>query len=227
LAVAPGFAKAAPHVEHAAAHAEHGGAEAEHAPSFDDINWFYGWFGEREGVEPSVMFRPKGMPAPFGVWILDALILYGFLFRVAKRPVREALQHRKQNIMRGMEEAGRMKRDAERRLEEYEQKLATIDEEVGRVRREMREDAEAERTRILADARARRERMERDAHQLVEQELAAAREALSSELVTAAIKSATTALKARMGSEDQQRLAEEYLAGLAKKGPGLALRGRV
>ncbi len=230
LAVAPGTAQAAPHAEHATAHAEQAakqvehGSEAEHAPSFDDINWFYGWFGEREGVEPSIAFRPKGMPAPFAVFILDAIILYGFLFRVAKRPVSEALQHRKQNIMRGMEEAGRMKGDAERRLEEYERKLATIDEEVARVRREMREDAEAERNRILADARSRRERMERDAHQLVEQELAAAREGLSGELVQAAMKAAASALTAQLRPDDQQRLADEYLAGLGKAGP--ALRGR-
>lgn len=225
---------AQPKAEHATAHAEqaakqveHGSAEEEHAPTFDDINWIYGWFGEREGVEPSLAFRPKGMPAPFAVWILDALLLYGFLFRVAKKPVREALQHRKANIMRGMEEAGRMKRDAERRLEEYEKKLASIDEEVARIRREMREDAEAERQRILSDARGRRERMEREARQLVEQELAAAREDLTRELVAQAMKSATEALKQRMRPEDQERLGEEFLTGLASRGPSLALgRGR-
>lgn len=231
LAAFSAVASAEPNPEHQTAHQEsvHRGGHAargeEHTPSFDDINWFYGWLGERDGVEPSVLFRPKGMPAPFGVWILDALILYGFLFRISKKPLREALEHRKTNIMRGIDEAQRMKRDAERRLADYEKKLATIDEEVSRVRREMRDDAEAERTRILADARLRRERMEREARQLVEQELAAAREALSGELVAAAMKSATAALTARMRPEDQQRLGEEFLAGLAKTAPG-RLRGR-
>jgi F0F1-type ATP synthase membrane subunit b/b' len=209
--------------EPAVAQGEHGG-HAEHVPSFDDINWFYGWFGEREGVEPSLAFRPKGMPAPFGVWILDAVLLYGFLFRVAKQPVRKALEQRKANIMRGIDEAARMKREAEVRLKEYESKLALIDEEVARVRREMREDAEAERTRILADARARRERVERDAHQLVAQELAAARETLTQELIQTAMNSAAQALEQRMKAEDQERLAEEYLSKIAKAGP--ALRGR-
>jgi F-type H+-transporting ATPase subunit b len=224
---APIVAAAEPHSGHAAAGHGQAGGHAEHgAPSFDDINWIYGWLGEREDVEPSILFRPKGMPAPFAVWILDALILYGYLYRVSKKPLKEALQHRKANIMRGIEEAARMKHDAEKRLEEYEQKLATIDEEVSRVRREMREDADAERTRILADARARRERMEKEARQLVEQELAAAREELSDELIATALKSAAAALKERMRPEDQARLAEEFLAGLAKKGPALALRGR-
>jgi F0F1-type ATP synthase membrane subunit b/b' len=195
-----------------------------HAPTFDDINWIYGWFGERDGVEPSLAFRPKGMPAPFGIWILDALVLYGFIFRAAKKPLREALKNRKTNILRGMDEAARMKRDAERRLEEYEAKLERIEDEVERVRREMREGAEAERVRILAEARARRERMEKDAALLVQQELAAARDALRAEMVTSAISSAAATVKTRLKPDDQQRLADEYLAGLGRAGS--ALRGR-
>jgi len=228
LAVAPlTFAQAAsPHAEHGAhaghgAHAEHG---EDHAPTFDDINWIYGWLGERDGVEPSILFRPKGMPAPFGVWILDALLLYGFLISKAKKPVSEALKNRKANILRGMDEAARMKRDAEKRLGEYEEKLARIEDEVERVRREMRSGAEAERVRILEDARTRRARMEKDAELLVAQELTAARDELKRELVKAALSSAATSVKAQLKAEDQQRLADEYLAGLAKAGG--ALRGR-
>lgn len=231
LALAP-FALAQAASPHAApaAHGEHAapaahGAEAEHhAPTFDDINWIYGWLGERDGVEPSILFRPKGMPAPFGVWILDALLLYGYLIRIAKKPLSEALKNRKANILRGIDEAARMKRDAEKRLAEYEQKLARIEDEVERVRREMRAGAEAERVRILADARARRARMEKDAELLVQQELAAARDELKRELVTSAFASAKVAVQERLKPDDQQRLADEYLAGLSKAGG--ALRGR-
>ena len=208
----------------AEAPAEHAEQGHHHIPTLDDINWFYGWFGEREGVAPSLAFRPKGMPAPFGIWLLDAAVLYGFIFRFAKKPVREALKNRKATILRGMDEAARMKRDAERRLKEYEAKLERIEEEVERVRREMREGAEAERVRILADARARRERMEKDAQLLVQQELSAARDSLKAEMVTAAMSSAAAAVKSRLKADDQQRLADEYLAGLAKAGS--ALRGR-
>lgn len=198
---------------------------AHHVPHFSDINWFYGLFGEREGVEPSIAFRPTGMPAPFGAYILNAALLYGLLYRFAKKPVAEGLKTRKAKILKGMEEAARMKADAEKSLAEYEQKLASIDQEIERVRREMRAAGESERVRILADARARRERMERDARLLVEQELAATRETLAAELVKAAMKSATVALRERMTAGEQQRLADEFLTGLPKA--GAALRGRV
>jgi F-type H+-transporting ATPase subunit b len=130
--------------------------------------------------------------------------------------LKKALKDRKANIMRGIDEAQRMKRDAKKRLADYEAKLERIEEEVERVRQEMRTAAEAERVKILADARARRERMEKDAQLLVAQELAAARDALKAEMVTAAMGSAANAVKARLRADDQQRLADEYLTGLAK-----------
>ena len=204
--------------EHGAAEhgTEHGGDH--HVPTFQDINWFYGVLGEREGVEPGLIYRPKGMPAPFGAYLLNAAILYFILFRMFKKPVSDGLKARKSSILRGMDEAARMRKEAEARLADYEDKLEHVDDEIERVRREMRDAAETERARILSEARERRGRMERDARLLVEQELAATRELLSNELVSAAIRSAATELQSRLTSDDHRRLAEEYLAGIQEAG---------
>jgi F-type H+-transporting ATPase subunit b len=203
------------------AHAAHG---EHHVPTFDDINWFYGMFGEREGVEPSIMFRPKGMPAPFGAWLLNAALLYGVIIRYARKPLAEALKNRKTGILRGMNEAKRMRKDAESRLADYESKLEHIEDEIERVTKEMREAAATERLAVLKEARERRERMERDARLLIEQELAAAREGMKRELVSQALASATESLKTRLTDEDNSRLADEYLAGLKKAGGSLRVR---
>jgi F-type H+-transporting ATPase subunit b len=191
--------------------AEHGG---HHAPSLHDVNWYHGILFEREGAEPSLLFRQKGMPVPFLGYVLNAFVLYAILYRFAKKPVRDGLLKRKATIQRRMKEAAEHKADAQSRLDEYEEKLATIEREVERVRRDMREAGELERNRVLADARARRERLERDARLLVEQEFAAARDTLTSEMVQAALRSASDALKARVTPEDHARLANEYLVAL-------------
>jgi len=191
------------------------GHDAHHAPTLDDVNWYYGILLEKEGVEPSLLFRPKGMPVPFLSYVLNALVLYLVIYRFAKKPVSEGLAKRKANIERGMREAAELRANAETMLAEYEEKLDNIEKEVERVRRDMREAGELERARILSEARARRERMERDARLLVEQEFAAARETLSRELVQAALRSATDTLKARVTSADNARFADEYLARLA------------
>jgi F-type H+-transporting ATPase subunit b len=222
----------APVAEGASAASTHAGDEAEgheahgHAPpSLDEYNLYYGFLGERDDVEPSVLWRPKGTPVPFGALLLNSGILFFLLYRFGKKPVSDALKARKANLLKGMEEAAQMKKEAEARLADYEQKLATVDQEIERVRSEMRASGESERKRILAEAKEKRTRMERDAQVLITQELKAARENLLADMSRAALKSAETALKTKITAADQSRLAEEYLAGI--KGAASALRGKV
>jgi len=206
----------------AAAHGESGGHGeagpgegshgADHGPG--PINWYYGLLAETDDPEPSLLFRPKGMQPPLAAMLLNTAILFYVIYRFGNRPLSEALKKRKASIMQGMDDAARMKEDAADRLGEYEEKLAHIDEEIERLKREMREAGEAERARILAEATERRARVERDARLLIEQELKAARQELVREAVEGAIKSATEKLTKEIGMADHQRMAEEYLAAL-------------
>jgi len=224
-----GHGEHAAHGEHAngAAHEEEEGAEdhEHHVPKFEDYNFFYGFLGERDDVEPNILWRPTGTPIPFGAMLLNSAVLYWLLIRFAKKPIAEALKSRKANILRGMEEAGQMKKEAEERLAEYEQKLATVDQEIERVRQDMRAAGQSERKRILAEAKEKRVRMERDAQTLIAQELKSAREGLISEMSRAALRSAETTLRSKVTAADQIRLAEDYLAGI--KSAATALRGKV
>lgn len=209
---------------HESAHGE-GHGEHDHAPTFEDVNWVYGFLGEKEGVEPGLLWRPKGMPVPFGALLLNAAILYWLLIKFGKKPIGDALKARKLGIMKGMEDAAKMKAEAEASLAKYQKKLDDIDEEVARIKREAKEQGEAESARILSEAKERRARMERDARLLVEQELKAAREELLRETVRAAVKSAEATISAKVGEGDQQRLGDEFLASI--KASGAALRGRL
>lgn len=207
---------------HGEAHAE---GHGDHAPTFSDINWGYGFLGEKEGVEPSLLWRPKGMPVPFGALLLNAGILYWLIFKFGKKPIAEALKARQVGIMKGMEDAAKVKAEAEASLAKYQKQLDEIDEEVARIKREAKEQSEAESARIVSEAKERRARLERDARTLIEQELKAAREELLRETVRAAVKSAEASISAKIGESDQQRLGDEYLASI--KASGAALRGRL
>lgn len=224
--VAEGTAEHVEHGEHAAEGHGHEGAEHEHAPpTLDDYNLYYGFLGERDDVEPSILWRPKGTPVPFGAMLLNSGILFYLLYRFAKKPVSDGLKARKANLLKGMEEAAQMKKDAEESLASYEQKLANVDQEIERVRAEMRSSGESERKRILAEAKEKRVRMERDAQVLITQELKAAREGLLADMSRTALASAEIALKSKITAADQTRLAEEYLASI--KSAASVLRGKV
>ena len=119
-AAVPAFAAepASPHAEAVASVApvapEAEGAEdhEHHVPKFEEYNFFYGFLGERDDVEPSVLWRPKGTPVPFGAMLLNSAVLYYLLVRFAKKPIADALKSRKATILRGMEEAAQMKSEA-------------------------------------------------------------------------------------------------------------------
>lgn len=219
--LAPSAAFAQGEDEPAAGHAgpatqaprEHGGPAAEHE---EGINWYYGILSEKDGVEPSLLYRPKGMEPPLGAELFDAAILFYFLFRFAKQPLKDALRKRRASIMHGMQEAGRMKDDAAARLAEFENKLKHVDDDIERVKREMKEAGEAERTRVLAEAKEKRARMEREARTLIDQELKAVREMLLLETTRSAVKSAEEILAKQITPADQERLAGEYLASIGK-----------
>lgn len=239
LAAAGTFALPAFAEEPATEHGEHGGLAAHgsapeeegaedhehHVPKFEEYNFFYGFLGERDDVEPNLLWRPKGTPVPFGAMLLNSAVLYWLLVRFAKKPIADALKARKANILRGMEEAGKMKKESEERLAEYEQKLANLDQDIERIRQDMRSAGQSERKRILAEAKEKRARMERDAQTLIGQELKTAREGLLSEMSRAALRSAEITLRAKVTAADQNRLAEEYLAGI--KNAATVLRGKV
>ena len=213
----PGSELAAPgHDVEVGEHAE-GAHGAGHVPHFDDINWFYGFVGEKDDLdEPTLLFRRRGMPPPLGALLLNAALLFGLLYHYGRGPIAAALKRRRQNIMHGMDEAARMREEAEDRLEDYEDKLERIDEEIKRVKREMRELGKQERERILTEARERHARMERDARLVVEQEMKEAHELLLRETVRAAIRAAEERLAQQITPADQQRLADEYLGAVKR-----------
>ncbi len=181
----------------------------------ESVNWYYGFLGEKEELEePNLLWRQPGMPVPLAANFINTGILFFLLYYFGYGPVRDGLRRRREGIMQGMEEAAKMKAEAEQQLAHYEQKLGQVDAEIERVRREMREAAEAERQNILREAKARRARVEREAQLLITQELKAAREMLFQDAVRAAVQSAEHLVKEQLSQADHQRLTEEYLQSL-------------
>ena len=108
-----------------------------------------------------------------------------------------------------------MQAEATEQLRVYRSKLDNLDTEIARVRREMRESAEAERRKTLAEAAARRERLEQEARVIgIERELGALREQLTRETALAALESARQLLKLNVSTDDHRRLCDEYLQKL-------------
>jgi F-type H+-transporting ATPase subunit b len=107
-----------------------------------------------------------------------------------------------------------MKSEAEAKFAEYSKRIETMDEELARVREDMRKAGQGERDRLVKDASEKAERMHAEARFLVEQQMKQLKEELTREAIEAAIVAAETILRERTSAADQQRLAEEYLTKL-------------
>jgi len=221
---APGHGEAR-HPGEASQGAANHGEEAEEAPKFEDINWIYGFLGEEEGAEPSLLVRPKGMGTPFLATLINWGILVGLIVMMAKKQLPAALAKRKAQIVQGMEEAAKMLADSKVKLEEFDAKLTKIDSEIERIKSEMARAGELERERILAEAVERRVRMERDSHRLIETELEAARESLRRFVVEKALANAKQIILQKVQADDQSRFFDEALSSL-KTLPSRSLGGQ-
>lgn len=208
------WAEGGEHEAHAAEREDSAHEHEHHVPTWDEINWSHGFLGEKEGVEPSWKWRRPGTPVPMFAMFLNTAILFYLLGRFAGPALGKSLRKRKQELTEGMQQAARMKDEAHERLDEYEAKLAKIDDEIRAVKQQIREAGEGERDRVLRDASGRRARMEREARLLIDLELKAARELLFEEAAKSAVAAAREAIQNQITGSDEQRIQEEYLTSL-------------
>jgi F0F1-type ATP synthase membrane subunit b/b' len=177
----------------------------EEAPG--EINWFD--------------FRNKEQP-PFFAVVFNFALLAFLYYRFGKKPIGEALVKHRAHIVTEIEEAQRMKREAEKRAETYQAKLQDLEAELERTKLGLAEAGKGERERIVKEAEEKAARMQKDAAFMLEQEAKQVRLDLQREAVLSALEQAKEILKKRVTASDQERLAEEFLASLeppANKGP--------
>jgi F-type H+-transporting ATPase subunit b len=192
------------HGEHGAGehgeHGEHGGGHDGHA--LQPINW----------LDFSNTHQP-----PYAALLLNFALLVGLYYKVGKKPVAEGLKKRRESVAKEIEEAQRMKREAEERAKLYQAKLEKLEDELADARAALVAAGQGERDRIVKEAEEKAERMQRDAEFLVQQELKQMRVDLLRETVDIAVREAEELLKRRVTAADQERLAEDFLAELASK----------
>jgi F-type H+-transporting ATPase subunit b len=159
--------------------AEAAEGEEVHAPK--PINWTD--FSNHE--QPPLVFM-----------VLNFVVLLGIYYKFGKGPISEGLKSRRATIAREIEEAARMRKEAEDRAVKYQEKLSHLEAELKETRETLK-----------------------DATFLIEQELKQLRSELTREAVETAVVAAEELLKKRITGADQERLAEDYLSQLASRRP--------
>lgn len=149
----------------------------------------------------------QGTLVNFGALIL----LFAWVIRKKGNP---ALAERRKQVEAELEEAQRLRAEAEKRHMETATRLERLDQEMLEIRAEMIKAGEAERDRIVAQAEEKAARMRKDTNFLIEQQIKQLRKDLTKEAANAAVLAAQDLLQASTTDSDQDRLAEAYLERL-------------
>jgi F-type H+-transporting ATPase subunit b len=146
----------------------------------------------------------------FWASIVNFTLLVLILGKMGKQPLADFLATRRKAMEAAMQEAAVMKQKAEARYKEYNDRLATLDQELDKLRTDIERAAEEDKKRIVADAEENARRLKRETESLIDQYQRALGNTIRREMVEVAVSSAEARLRQVLTESDQQRLAQDF-----------------
>ena len=111
-----------------------------------------------------------------------------------------------------------MRAAAQARLEKQEKRLAALEHEIADIVAGVKQEAEAEKARLIAAAEDRARRIREEATFMIDQQVKEAEVLLRREAARAAVEAAERVVRANFGAADQQRLVDSFVADVAGNG---------
>jgi F0F1-type ATP synthase membrane subunit b/b' len=142
-------------------------------------------------------------------------ILIGVFVYLFKDKLNTFLRQRKAEVADALNEAAKLKAEAEAKHKEYTERMAKLDQELAQIKQDVIAAGLKERDRIMAEAEHKAARMRQEAQFLVEQQVKQLRSELAREAIDGAVAAAEALLLKTTTSYDQQRLAQDYLNALS------------
>lgn len=154
----------------------------------------------------------KGWVATDTYRVMNFTVLAVGLFLLLRKPAAQALNGRIQGIKDQLSDLEARKADAEKKLAEYNQKFATLEQEKDRIVSEYVQQGKEAKARILEEAKAAAAKLEAQAQKSIENEFNRAKAGLQEEILDKAMAKAEELIRSRITTDDQEKLVDEYLA---------------
>jgi len=141
----------------------------------------------------------------------NVVVLLWVLAKIGKRPARDFLANRRTNIMLELDEATKLREEAEALLDDYKGRVEGLDAEKEQLLAEFRDAGEAEKTRLVDEGKQAADRMRADAKRSIDQEIRKAKVELEGAVLDRAVAQATEALRKDAGPSEQRVLVDDFL----------------
>jgi F-type H+-transporting ATPase subunit b len=154
------------------------------------------------------------MAAPFMWVIINFTVAFMLLAWQAGPPLRRYLEGRHLSVRESLEEAAKLREQAQAKLDEYTSRIEDVEKEVETLLSDIRAHAAAEKERILADAEDQAAKLKQDAEDRIASEIVRARLALEREVVFAAVNAAEKILRDKANAGDKTTLVNDFITSI-------------
>ncbi len=177
---------------------------------------------EKEEIDPATgkphTVVEKAEEEPMSPPFIFMLINFGlFLIILAKylAPAgTKAAQERHDLIKTALDEAAKLREQAQQKLTEYEGRIKNVDDEVKKIIDDIRAAADEDKKRILENAERQSAQMKRDAELRIAAEIEMARAQLAREVAVAASQATEKLLREKVTPDDQKKLVGNFISGM-------------
>jgi len=185
---------------------EHGAApagEAAHGSQHGEHGKEAGSHGEHGGFKVGT----------FVLQLLNFGVLLFLLIYFGGRAMSKSLRARHEQLKTEVAEAARLRDEAEQKSAGQERRLAALEKEIEVLRASMRQDADREQARLIEAAQERAKRIQEEMRFQLDQQVKEAELLLRAEVASAAVKLAEDLARKAVDTQDERRLAQEFVAG--------------
>src|SRR5262249_47369094 len=142
---------------------------------------------------------------------MNFAVLVGIIGWFGGRAVNKALLARHEQLKADLVSASEARAAAEKRAAEQEKRLASLETEIDGIRAGIKQEAEAEKQRLIAAAEERARRIGEETTFLLDQQVKEAEATLKREVAEAAVKIAEQLVTGALHGGDQQRLVDTFV----------------
>lgn len=154
---------------------------------------------------------PKGWVATDTYRVMNFVVLALGLFFILRKPASGALDDRIKGIKEELSLLESKKKEAEKNLFHYNEKLAQLNNDAEKIIAEQIRQGNEAKERIVKAAGSAALKLEEQARRNIEHEFKQARLKLKEEVVEKALIKAEEMIKSRISGKDQEQLVSEYL----------------
>ena len=189
--------------------------EGEHAAAGEAHEAAGEGHGEGHGEHGEAHEAPTLDWGRLGWQILNFGALLFLLVKFGGPPVAKALAARHQQIKSDLASAAETRAAAQARFEQQEKRLASLEQEIATIAASIKQEAEAEKARLIALSEERARRIREESEFIIEQQVKQAEEDLRREVAAAAVALAEKIIRLQMGPGDQQRMIDSFVGDIA------------